>query len=234
MESWPNRSLRTLLSSVPGPTASYGYHSSVLGSLQEALRTLQKLNIKLCRQGEIERQAAIDEGETFAVERCIYNGKTVAVKRVKMGEGGASDGDARKLGRRLANLLLDLRIMHHTPLRGHPNILNLVGYGWSVVDLVPFVVVDYASLGNSRTYLRDNARRLTFRDKIIFIGDVAAGLTALHECEIVHGDLKLDNVLIFHTWDRPSNAIAKICDFGYSLIISEYEPQRTRYTGTFL
>ena len=121
--------------------------------------------------------------------------------------------------------------MHHTPLRSHPNVLDLVGYGWNMSDLVPFAVVDYASLGNFRTYLKETSK-VAFRDKVIFIGDVAAGLTALHDSDIVHGDLKLDNVLVFHSWDRPSNAIAKICDFGHSLIISEYEAQRMRYAGT--
>jgi serine/threonine protein kinase len=55
--------------------------------------------------------------------------------------------------------------------------------------------------------------------KEILIGDVVSGLSALHLCNIVHGDVKLDNVLIFHSWDRPSKAQAKMIDFGHSIII---------------
>jgi len=221
------------MSSVPGFgfSASYGYDISMLGNLEVALRTLRQLNVKTCRMDEIERQIAIDEGETFTVERCVYGGRLVAVKRLKMGPKGGH-ADAKKLGKRLANLLVDLLIMHHAPLRNHANILDLVGYGWNMDDLVPFVVVDYASLGNFRAYLKDGRRRLTFSDKIVFVSDVAAGLTALHECEIVHGDLKLDNVLVFQADDRAGKAIAKICDFGHSLVLSEYNASRTRYTGT--
>lgn len=231
-ESWATRLSRTAISSVGGFgfTASYAYDRSVLGSLEEALRTLQKLNVKNCRMDELERLNAIDEGETFTVERCVYAGNPVAVKRLKMGESGNTD--AKKLGKRLANLLVDLRIMHHTPLRSHPNVLDLIGYGWNMEDLVPFVVVDYAQLGNFRTYLKESDHKVAFMDKVVFIGDVAAGLTALHDCDIVHGDVKLDNVLVFHSWDRPGGAIAKICDFGHSLIVSEYETQYTPYAGT--
>jgi serine/threonine protein kinase len=181
---------------------------------------------------DVERQGVIGEGGSFVVERCVYAGKWVAVKHLKMGESGS---DGKKLGSRLANLLLDLQIMHHKPLQGHPNILNLVGYGWNMEgnSLAPFVMVDYAAMGNFRSYLGQNRDHLPFRSKLIFMGDVAAGLMALHKCGIVHGDLKLDNVLVFQSWSRPSAAIARLCDFGHSLVISNDESQ-PRYCGTTL
>jgi len=206
---------------------------SAAGGLDEVLHTLQKLNIKRCHMSDVERQCVVGEGGSFVVERCSYAGKLVAVKHLKMGELGS---DGKKLEFRLANLLLDLQIMHHMSIQSHPNILNLVGYGWDVQDnsLVPFVMVDYASMGDFRAYLRGNRGRVPFATKLIFIGDVAAGLMALHKCGIVHGDLKLDNVLAFQSWDRPGGAIAKLCDFGHSLITTKDEHQPTRYFGTTL
>jgi len=177
---------------------------------------------------DVERQGVIGEGGSFVVERCVYARKMVAVKHLKMGELG---NDGKKLGSRLANLLLDLQIMHHKPLQNHPNILNLIGYGWNTQDnnLVPFVMVDYASMGNFRAYLGESRRLVAFSMKLLFMGDVAAGLMALHKCGIVHGDLKLDNVLAFQAQDR---LIARLCDFGHSLITSKDERQHARYYGT--
>jgi serine/threonine protein kinase len=177
---------------------------------------------------DVERQGVIGEGGSFVVERCVYARKMVAVKHLKMGELG---NDGKKLGSRLANLLLDLQIMHHKPLQNHPNILNLIGYGWNTQDnnLVPFVMVDYASMGNFRAYLGESRGLVAFSMKLLFMGDVAAGLMALHKCGIVHGDLKLDNVLAFQAQDR---LIARLCDFDHSLITSKDERQHARYYGT--
>ena len=205
----------------------------MVASLEEALRSIQKLNIQRCHINDIERQSTVGEGETYIVERGVYGQKLVAVKRLKMGE---SRTDNNKLRKRLSNLVQDLKIMHHIPLRSHPNIRNLVGYGWDIQGqtLDPFVVIDYATMGSSRSYLQEHRGRMPFSNKLIFIGDVAAGLMALHDCGIVYGDLKLDNVLVFHSWKRPTNAIMKICDFGHSLILLENEHRQIWYSGTTL
>ncbi|KAF8242560.1 kinase-like protein [Wilcoxina mikolae CBS 423.85] len=230
--SWNTRLSRTVMSTVQSFSFS-GEANPAVGGLDDALRTLQKLNIKRCYMNDVEREGVVGEGRSFVVERCAYAGKLVAVKHLKTGESGS---DGKKLGSQLSNLLLDLQIMHHKPLQSHPNILNLIGYGWNTHDnnLVPFVMVDFASMGDCRTYLGDNRGRVPFKTKLIFIGDIAAGLVALHRCGIVHGDLKLDNVLVFQSWDRPSATIAKLCDFGHSLITANDEGKLTRYYGTNL
>jgi serine/threonine protein kinase len=179
--------------------------------------------------GDIERQSVVGEGESFVVEQSVYSGEVVAVKHLKICESGGN------LRNRLDKVLLDLQIMHHKPLRSHPNILRLIGYGWNMQvnnQPLPFVMVEYAHMGNFREYLRQHQGRTTLNNKFIFIGDVAAGLMALHDCGIVHGDVKLDNVLAFPSRDRPSNVVAKICDFGNSLVLSQDEHQRSRYCGT--
>jgi serine/threonine protein kinase len=47
--------------------------------------------------------------------------------------------------------------------------------------------------------------------------DVAAGVKVLHECGVVHGDLKAENVLVF---DHPVRGyVAKLSDFGSAVIL---------------
>jgi len=49
--------------------------------------------------------------------------------------------------------------------------------------------------------------------------DVANGLSVLHECCIVHSDVKADNVLLFSTDAKGGSGLtAKIADFGFSIV----------------
>jgi len=172
----------------------------------------------------------VGEGETFCVDECIYDKQTVAVKHIKL---GASQKDSHGLDRRLRSVLNEIRIMHHAPLREHPNILSILGYGWrqSGRAPMPYIVVEYAMFGSLRQYLAESERGL--RTKIIMAGDIAAGLNALHQCDIVHGDLKLENIVVLHSWDRPPGAIAKLCDFGHAIVLSG-DKKLQKYYGTAL
>ncbi|EXM13913.1 hypothetical protein FOTG_17649 [Fusarium oxysporum f. sp. vasinfectum 25433] len=60
--------------------------------------------------------------------------------------------------------------------------------------------------------------------------DIAEGLKSLHDCGIVHGDVKLENVLVFPGLDRKH--IAKLSDFGHSLVDLGRGGGPQRYNGT--
>ncbi|KAJ5102940.1 hypothetical protein N7532_003469 [Penicillium argentinense] len=86
-------------------------------------------------------------------------------------------------------------------------------------------------MGSLRDYMK---KCHPIRTKLIMMGDVGAGLMALHKCGIVHGDLKMDNVVVFASLDRPSGTIAKVSDFGHSILVSSAPEKRTQYFGTTL
>ena len=130
--------------------------------------------------------------------------------------------------------------MHHEPLANHPTILSLFGYGWQLSgrdEPLPYIVVEYGEPGSLRSWLRNhNQTGLGWlRSKVTLAGDIAAGLMALHQCEIVHGDLKLDNIIVFAgQMDRPFGVIAKIADFGHSILTSPGAKAEGIYYGTSL
>jgi serine/threonine protein kinase len=95
----------------------------------------------------------------------------------------------------------------------------------------PFVAVEFAEKGSLREYMKLTQ---SIRTKLILMGDVGAGLMALHKCGIVHGDLKIDNVVVFASLERPSGSIAEVFDFGHSILVSSASEKRTRYLGTAL
>lgn len=119
------------------------------------------------------------------------------------------------------------KVMSHPTLARHDNILNIVGYGWGFRESgsIPFLVTEYATSGTMRDFLR--AYSLSSREKLFLCENVARGLHELHLCGMVHGDLKLDNVLVTPYTSAASTlnstssqtVVAKIADFGHSLLL---------------
>lgn len=227
--SWPTRLSRTRVTSVQCISLGESPNSANL-NLDGVLHTVQRLGLRQCRYGEIENLMTTGEGGSFRVDQCIYEKNIVAVKHIKF---DADQKDRHGLNRRLRAVLNDILIMHHAPLREHPNVLSILGYGWRQLGQtpLPYIVVEYATYGSLRHYLAESQRSL--RTKIILAGDIAAGLNALHQCGIVHGDLKLENVVVLQSWDRPPGAIAKLCDFGHSIVLAA-DKNHMKYYGTVL
>ncbi|OJD40378.1 ankyrin repeat domain protein [Diplodia corticola] len=229
--SWITRHSRTHTSSISAACFNFsvGPHGQGVGDIST---TLRELRLRHCPANALEHQQRVGEGETFIVERCSMGQDVVAVKHLKLDQ---TTSDPRNFQRRLESVLLELRIMRHSPLRDHPNILNLVAYGYNThrVQLLPYIVVEYSPYGTIRDYLESHPE--VYRSsKEILLGDVAAWLQVLHTSQIVHGDVKAEHVLIFPSLDRPCAAIAKLCDFGHSLLLQSALPngKHLQYKGT--
>lgn len=233
--SWNTFLSRTSISSLSSAAFSDPSLSGQVHGLDDVLNTVKALSLPRFQYGEIERQDVVGQGETFIVERCVVRNQVLAMKHLKTNVA-PDDGTFR---RRLQSVILELRIMRHAPLRSHPNILAVFGYGWNMkaTQIVPYLLVQYAPYGTLREYLRHFKSEISMVHKEILLGDVAAATSTLHLCGIIHGDIKLDNVLVFHSWDRPTKSIAKIADFGHSLITTgkeDSEQAYIRYGGTFI
>ncbi|GAP82494.1 putative serine threonine protein kinase [Rosellinia necatrix] len=233
--SWNTFLSRTSVSSLSCAIFSEQQSQAVHG-LEDVFRLMKTLNLPRYRYEELVREESLGEGETYIVERCVA-GKTVfAVKHLKA-KGAVNDKAFRQ---RLKSVILEVQIMKHGPLRTHPNFPSAEGYGWNVRGsrIIPYILVEYAPLGTLRQYFQKLNRAPLPRDIEILVGDVASALSALHTCGIVHGDVKLDNVLVFPSWDRPSKALAKLTDFGHALIMNDKSRKREsgqmRYGGTLI
>jgi len=120
---------------------------------------------------------------------------------------------------------LELRILLHAPVRKHRNIVDILSIGWTRLaplkpPLLPIIYVEFAPNGTLAQYLENNA--LDSVDKTSLTQDIARGLQVLHSCGITHGDLKMDNVLIFPRSDGPYPVQAKLSDFGCSVLEDEH------------
>ncbi|KAJ6462166.1 kinase-like domain-containing protein [Mycena sanguinolenta] len=140
----------------------------------------------------------------------IYRGKLtrsngskirVAIKMIRMSDDGSGQHD--EMLRRL-NREVDIwsRLKHR-------NILSFIGI---CENLAPFPVLisPFYKFGHVGKYLTKHPG--VNREKLVL--GVASGLQYLHENDVVHGDLKVQNVLV------DKHGVPRICDFGISKVVS--------------
>lgn len=138
-----------------------------------------------------------------------------------------------------ADILLEIRALLHEPLRYHPNIVRLLGLSWGssseTGSIYPTLILEYASFG-SLQHLQANSPPLPFPVKQKLCYDVARGLSILHACGIVHGDLKHENVLVFENrYDTLEGQpyTAKLADFGGAVMDIDVRDSHFLRMGTF-
>lgn len=107
----------------------------------------------------------------------------------------------------------------------HPNIVNLVeviddpdsDHFYMVLEYVEGKLV-YDASGMCGGIEEDTARR--------YLRDIISGLMYLHAHDIVHGDIKPENILV------TGNGTAKICDFSVSHAFEDGNDELRRSPGT--
>lgn len=141
--------------------------------------------------------------------------EVVAVKQPKTPFVRHGDGDAFR--RHFEDFTVELRILTHPRLREHPNILDVTGiflyesFGSPHLSLV----VEYAALGSLAAFLKNRSQQLPIATRARLAIQVGRGLQAVHSLRVCHGDVKIENALVFGT---EAAWVAKLCDFGQSRV----------------
>jgi hypothetical protein len=116
-------------------------------------------------------------------------------------------------------VLQELRVLCHPILSQHENIIGLLGLDFqedydNFKVAWPVLLMEYAEYGTLDTFQQDiNLEPVLIRRLLL---DIALGLRALHDSNIIHGDMKSENVLICGHDRR--KYVAKLSDFGFALI----------------
>ncbi|KAF2016798.1 kinase-like protein [Aaosphaeria arxii CBS 175.79] len=225
---------RTLVSCSAGFSRPGG---AEIRSLDDLLRAIQPLNIRLYDAASLRNPQKVGEGACYTVFRYTDTGmkEAVAVKQIKLPDDSNNHQAFRN---RVDCVLKDIEVMCHPPIAQHENILTLLGYGWGLHagDVIPFIVTDFAALGTLRDYLQ--AKRVSMQSKLALCSQVACGLNRLHWASVAHGDLKLDNVLVFRNrtgegaGTYETQVVAKLSDFGHACLFSD--DQGDGVTQTYL
>jgi serine/threonine-protein kinase len=96
----------------------------------------------------------------------------------------------------------------------HPNIVRFRGAGYDAATDKHYLVMEYVD-GPSAHALLDRAGRLSVGDAVHIALDIARGLEHAHSRNVVHRDIKPDNVL------TTQSGVAKLADLGLAKRLDE-------------
>ncbi|KAF2489531.1 ankyrin [Lophium mytilinum] len=162
-----------------------------------------------------------DDGKGNITQR-----KGRVVKRVRISKMALSSEEELGFNEQYLQTLrhLELEVLSLGLLR-HRNIVRLLSWGYDYQDrYTPIPVLfmeaalapldEFLSLEKKSEGLLVALGVKRWDVKYHFALDVAAGLEAIHSLNIVHGDVKPENVLVFRNDDPKVPYVAKLSDFG--------------------
>jgi serine/threonine protein kinase len=95
------------------------------------------------------------------------------------------------------------------------------------------IIMEYCDVGTLRDVLFDNTNTMSPHTMISIALDVAKGMDYLHRLQIIHGDLKCENVLLVRSMNRQCGMVAKVSDFSLSKQLDANQMYvKTRSLGT--
>ncbi|KAF2809498.1 uncharacterized protein BDZ99DRAFT_571301 [Mytilinidion resinicola] len=126
----------------------------------------------------------------------------------------------------LQTLFSEVLVLGHPVIRHHPNILELEGICFEDVNnnAWPVLIFKKASHQDMRNFMIIRSQEyMGASERLKLCGDIANAILLMHACNVIHGDIKPENVLIFD--DGGENFTAKVSDFGYSSLRTSNEGQ---------
>jgi serine/threonine protein kinase len=145
----------------------------------------------------------------------------VAVKHARVEVDGTSVEDV------YSELAAELQILRHPPLLKHENIIDLLAVIYhdagaaDTPNILPALVMEWAYFGNAKDYQLTKPA-IPYAEKLNIIRDTANGLKALHDCGLIHGDVKPSNLLVCRHSTR--SFVVKLTDFGFALSETDKRP----------
>ncbi|KAH9747257.1 protein kinase domain-containing protein [Citrus sinensis] len=185
------------------PTAGIPLVDLALGNFD--ISTLQ-----IIKNEDLEELKELGSGTFGTVYHGKWRGTDVAIKRIKKSCFTGRSSEQERLTLEFWREAEILSKLHH------PNVVAFYGVVQDGPGGTLATVTEFMVNGSLRHVLLSKERHLDRRKRLIIAMDAAFGMEYLHSKNIVHFDLKCDNLLV--NLKDPIRPICKVGDFGLSKI----------------
>lgn len=179
-------------------------------SLYPSLDGVDLSALQIIKNEDLEELRELGSGTFGTVYHGKWRGTDVAIKRIKKSCFAGRSSEQERLTIefwREADILSKLH---------HPNVVAFYGVVQDGPGGTLATVTEFMVDGSLRHVLLRKDRHLDHRKRLIIAMDAAFGMEYLHSKDIVHFDLKCDNLLV--NMKDASRPICKVGDFGLSKI----------------
>uniref|UniRef100_A0A1J3FQ87 Serine/threonine-protein kinase CTR1 n=1 Tax=Noccaea caerulescens TaxID=107243 RepID=A0A1J3FQ87_NOCCA len=166
-------------------------------------------SLQVIKNDDLEELKELGSGTFGTVYHGKWRGTDVAIKRIKR---------SCFIGRSSEQDRLTSEFWHEAEILSklhHPNVMAFYGVVQDGPGGTLATVTEYMVNGSLRHVLLSN-RQIDRRKRLMIAMDAAFGMEYLHSKNIVHFDLKCDNLLV--NLKDPARPICKVGDFGLSKI----------------
>ncbi|KAL7103197.1 hypothetical protein ACP275_08G165100 [Erythranthe tilingii] len=165
---------------------------------------------EIIKNADLEELRELGSGTFGTVYHGKWRGSDVAIKRIKKSCFTGRQSEQERLTIEFWREAEILSKLHH------PNVVAFYGVVQDGPGGTLATVTEYMVDGSLRHVLVRKDRNLDRRKRLMIAMDAAFGMEYLHSKNIVHFDLKCDNLLV--NLKDPSRPICKVGDFGLSKI----------------
>ncbi|KAF8538086.1 hypothetical protein BDD12DRAFT_911052 [Trichophaea hybrida] len=193
---------------------TYGNHQNDLIAF---LSIVQKCHIDFLNITWQPSLSILGQGGTGIVSQSTFNGEmSLAFKRFQ--DSGDSD-------QAFLPLMSEVLILSQPQIQSHPNIINIEAICWEIKPLtqkaIPVLVFEKAAWDLKQFMNVHEGMNTSIDDRLKICAEIGSAIMALHAYEVIHGDIKPQNVLVFK--DATGKTTVKVSDFGYSTLAAGEE-----------
>uniref|UniRef100_A0A2P2JZV6 Uncharacterized protein MANES_06G025700 n=2 Tax=Rhizophora mucronata TaxID=61149 RepID=A0A2P2JZV6_RHIMU len=166
--------------------------------------------LQTIKNDDLEEVRELGSGTYGAVYHGKWKGSDVAIKRIKASCFAGRPSERERLIADFWKEALILSSLHH------PNVVSFYGIVRDGPDGSLATVTEFMINGSLKQFLRKKDRTIDRRKRFIIAMDAAFGMEYLHGKNIVHFDLKCENLLV--NMRDPQRPVCKIGDLGLSKV----------------
>ncbi|KAI5414921.1 uncharacterized protein LOC127138531 [Lathyrus oleraceus] len=166
--------------------------------------------LQTIRNDDLEEIRELGSGTYGAVYHGKWKGSDVAIKRIKASCFAGRPSERARLIADFWKEALMLSSLHH------PNVVSFYGIVRDGPDGSLATVTEFMVNGSLKQFLHKKDRTIDRRKRLIIAMDAAFGMEYLHGKNIVHFDLKCENLLV--NMRDPQRPVCKIGDLGLSKV----------------